>query len=221
MIGISIAAKTEWEFVCNYFGKTLEERKRHPFGGYFQAKINHKDVMIYFAGNGKVRSAASCQHMIDKFNLNKVIVVGTCAGIDLQYGILDIIVPNRAVQCDCTVKEMKPLIRQDFIVDIDLSNYGNGFPTGTIGTSDRPIVLMSDYLELKKNDITVADMESAAIAYVCKRNEVEVVIIKGISDFPVDRNNPAASQTNQGQMFSQNAPIVMKKILDTYIEKFI
>ncbi len=221
MIGISIAAKTEWEFVCEYFGSTLENRKKHPFGGYFQTKINNEDVIIYFAGNGKVRSAASCQHMIDKINLNKIIVAGTCAGIDLKYNTLDIIIPNRAAQCDCTVKELKPLIRQDFVVDIDISKYGENFNTGTIGTSDRPISIMSDYLDLKKNGITIADMESAAIAYVCKRNDVEVVIIKGISDFPVDRNNPTVPQKDQGEMFLKNVPVVMKKIFDIYIEKFI
>ncbi len=221
MIGISVAAKREWLAVCEYFGKSLEDRERCPYGGYFKIQIAGKDAIVYFAGNGKVRSAAACQYMIDTFELEKVIVVGTCAGIDVTYDLLDIIVPSRAVQCDCTVKEVKPLIRQDFVVDIDLSKYGSEFNTGVIGTSDRPIVLVSDYLDLKENNITIADMESAAIAYVCKRNGVEIVIIKGISDFPIDRNEPTVSQNNQGQMFSQNAPIVMRKIFDTYIERFI
>ena len=34
--------------------------------------------------------------MIMKFNLRKVIVIGTCAGIDDKYNNLDIIIPNKA-----------------------------------------------------------------------------------------------------------------------------
>ena len=37
--------------------------------------------------------------------------------------------------------------------------------------------------ELKNNNITIADTESAAIAYICKANNVECMVIKGISDF--------------------------------------
>ncbi len=221
MIGISIAAKAEWNATCEYFGKTLEERERSPYGGYFQTKIKGKDVIIYFAGNGKVRSAAACQYMIDKFQLEKVIVAGTCAGIDIRYNTLDIIIPNKAAQCDCTIKERHPLIRNDFVVDIDLLKYEITEPTGVIGTSDRPVVLMQDYLDLKNNGITIADMESAAIAYACKRNEVEIVIIKGISDFPVKREDPTSSQQGQSSVYAQNVGPIMKKIFDGYLEKFI
>ena len=37
--------------------------------------------------------------------------------------------------------------------------------------------------ELNNNNITIADTESAAIAYICKANNVECMVIKGISDF--------------------------------------
>ncbi len=221
MIGISIAAKKEWEFTCDYFGKTIEDRKRTPFGGYFMIKIKNEDAIVYFAGNGKVRSAASCQYMIDKFGLTKVIIAGTCAGIDDKYKILDIIIPNRAVQCDCTVKELKPLIRNDFIVDIDIAKYGEAYNTGTIGTSDKPIVLPKDYCELRNNEITVADMESAAIAYICKKNDVESVIIKGISDIPAKYEADDEAFLESKGTYAANVPFVMKKIFDDYLIKFI
>ena len=42
--------------------------------------------------------------------------------------------------------------------------------------------------QLKDNNITIADTDSAAIAYICKANDVECVVIKGISDFPINEN---------------------------------
>lgn len=72
--------------------------------------------------------------MIDHFDLSKVIVVGTCAGIDDKYETLDIFLPNKAVQYDCTVKEIDPLIKEKFNVDINLTKYTFEYKTGIIGT---------------------------------------------------------------------------------------
>ena len=120
-----------------------------------------KKLVIYQTGTRKVNGVGANQYMISKFNLEKVIVVGTCAGIDDKYNILDIFVPNKAVQYDCTVKEVEPLIKKSFIVEIDLSGYEFDVSTSTIGTADKAVVMWNDYLELKNNNITIADTEAA------------------------------------------------------------
>ena len=77
--------------------------------------------------------------------------------------------------------------------------------------------------EMKNNNITIADCESAAIAYICKANNVECIIIKGISDFPSNEEKSDAKQSNDEQLdvFITNTPIVMKKICTDYLCKFI
>ena len=161
--------------------------------------------------------------MISKFNLTKVIVAGTCAGIDEKFSNLDIFVPDKAVQYDCTVKEIEPFIKQSFVVDIDLSKYGNDFYTGTIGTADKAVVMWKDYLELKENKIIIADTEAGAIAYICKKNDVECIIIKGISDFPTEESNSDKFESNieQINIYLENTPKVMNKILAEYLKRFI
>ena len=182
MIGISIAAKKEWEATLNYFGLNHEECEKYPFGEYFKKIIDNKEVVFYLGGVRKMNASASTQYMIDHFNLAKIIVAGTCAGINDSYSQLDIFIPNKAVQYDCTVKETEPLIKDSFTV---LNNFENeSILTGTIGTADKPVVMWKDYLELKENNITIADTESAAIMYICRANDVECIVIKGISDFP-------------------------------------
>lgn len=56
-----------------------------------------------------MNASASTQYMIDHFNFTKIIVAGTCAGINDSYSQLDIFIPNKAVQYDCTVKETEPI----------------------------------------------------------------------------------------------------------------
>ncbi|WP_273852146.1 permease [Guptibacillus spartinae] len=223
MIGISIATKWEYEATLEYFGIKDKKRIDYPYGEYFIRTINDIELVFYSTGVRKVNGVGGTQFMISKFNLTKVIVVGTCAGIDDKFSNLDIFVPNKAVQYDCTVKDIEPLIKQSFLVNIDLSNYGNDFYKGTIGTADKAVVMWKDYLELKDNEITIADTEAGAIAYICKKNDVECIIIKGISDFPTDERTSDKFESNIEQMnvYIENTPKVMNKIFDEYLIRFI
>lgn len=223
MVGIGIAATIEWEAVLNYYGIDEIEIKEYPYGLYFRKILKNQQCIFYKCTGRKVISASATQYMIDHYNLSKVLLIGTCAGIDDKYKTLDIFIPNLAVQYDCTVKELEPLIKEKFNVKIDLSKYNFEYNTGIIGTADKAVVMWKDYLEIKKNNITIADCEAAAVAYICKANKVECIIIKGISDFPEDETEKNAIQSNENQIntFVANTPIIMNKICSEYIEKFI
>lgn len=223
MIGISIATKWEYEATLKYFSVKNNERFGYPYGEYFIKTINDTEIVFYRTGVRKVNGVGGNQYMISKFHLTKVIVAGTCAGIDEKFNVLDIFVPDKAVQYDCTVKEIEPLIKQSFIVNMDLSKYGDDFYKGTIGTADKAVVMWKDFLELKENEITIADTEAGAIAYICRKNDVECMIIKGISDFPTDESSSDKFESNMEQInvYLENTPKVMNKIFDEYLKRFI
>ena len=215
MIGISIAAKKEWESILEKFN--ISNCNTFPFGEFFITNLYGEEVIIYNCGARKMNCSASTQYMIDHFNLDKIIVAGTCAGIDDNYKDLDIFFPNKLVQYDCTVKETEPLIKDSFTVELDMSNYNN-LNTGTLGTADKPVVMWKDYLELKENNITIADTESAAIAYICRANNIECVVIKGISDFPTNEKEKEDSYESQLNIYLSNIPRIMNNIIDNYLE---
>lgn len=217
MIGISIPAKKEWEVVLNKFNKDISECEKYPIGEYFKTNLYGEDVIFYRCGVRKMNCSAATQYMIDHFNLKKIVLIGTCAGVDDKYKNLDIFFPNKFVQYDCTVKEMEPLIKESFTVNIDMSNHKE-LNTGIVGTADKPVVTWKDYIELKENDITIADTESAAVAYLCRANNVECVVIRGISDFPINEATPKESYDNQLDLFLTNIPIVINNIIDNYLE---
>ena len=223
MIGISIATKWEWEATLKYFNKDVEDCTPYPFGDYFIINKKNKDLIIYQTGVRKVNSIGANQYMIDNFKLDKIIVIGTCAGIDDTYKPLDIIVASKALQYDCTVKEIEPLIKESFIVELDYSKYNFKGNTGTIGTADKAVVMWNDYMEIRNNNITVADTEAGAIAYICKKNNVECIIIKGISDFPINEKLEHMKQANEKQMnvYIENTPKIMNIIFEEYLDIFI
>ncbi|WP_312067738.1 permease [Exiguobacterium sp.] len=199
MIGISIATTWEFDATIAYFHVSPEERITYPYGEYFTREMNGKTLLFYSTGVRKVN------------------------GIDPRYDILDIIVPDRAVQYDCTVKEIEPLIKPSFVVNLDVSKYGNDFHLGTIGTADRAVVMWRDYIELQDNGLTIADTEAGAVAYICQKNAVECIIIKGISDFPTEEKNEGAVEANAEQMriYIENTPKVMRRIFDDYLHRFL
>ena len=217
---VSVAANREWVYTLEHFGVSETELSVSPFGQYFTRQIGGKDVLVYFAGRGrKAAGSAAAQYFIDKMNVGKIIVVGTAAGIDERNNILDIIIPNTAVQCDASVKEMAPLINDRFTVELPLPKLPFDFKTGVIGTTDKPVVMWRDHVELRDNGITIADMEAAAIAYICRLNGVGCVIVKGISDFAIDesKSSLAESESVQHEDFRRNVPIIMKRIFDSYL----
>jgi len=213
MIGISVASKREWQAVLKYFHMKIENCHTYPYGEYFFHDMLGHEVVYYRCGVRKVNASAANQYMISTFNLEKVIVIGTCAGIGENTKIFDIYVPSKAVQYDCTIKEMEPMIKKNFIVEIDLDSYGISFEKVTIGTADRAVVLKKDEEELAANGIRIADCEAAAIAYVCAKNQVECIIIKGVSDKP--------GQVSQEDDFRKNVDEIMEEIIDMYLEEFV
>ena len=220
MIGISVASKKEWEATLEYFKINKNQCNQYPYGEYFFTNLLDKQMIIYRCGARKTNSVGANQYMIDHFNLRKIIVAGTCAGIDDKYKPLDILIPSLAVQYDCSIKEMEPLIRESFNVEV-VSNKANS--ECVIATADKAVVMWKDYMELKNNNVTIADTESAAIAYVCKRNNVECIIVKGISDFPIKEieTDSKNAYDSQYDTFVRNTPLIMNKIYKEYLEKLV
>ncbi len=71
--------------------------------------------------------------------------------------------------------------------------------------------------------MTIADTEAGAIAYICQKNAVECIIIKGISDFPTEEKEENAVEANIEQMriYIENTPKVMQRIFDEYVFRFL
>lgn len=223
MIGLSVAESNEWEFTLKYFNKTHEECLNSPYGEYFKIRYNGKNLLVYRTNVRKVASSGCTQYMIDKFNLKKIIVIGTCAGVDHNYNVHDVIIPNKLVQYDCTVRETEPLIKEKFNVDIDLSHLDFKYNTGVLGTADKPLVMWNDYLILNEAGITIVDTEAAGIGYICKINNIPVLVVKGISDFPNNENesDKIISHEEQYKIFIENIPVIMNKIFKEYLDKII
>lgn len=170
----------------------------------YQGTINGLKAILVQTGVGKVNAARTTQIIIDKYNIKYIINVGTAGGLNEKLRIGDIVIGNKLIQHDFDITAFghekgyitglgtvfqsdKELIEKakDTIQKLDNTNV----IVGTIASGDIfcTQIKMKEKIRSKFNADCV-EMESAAIAQVCKLDQVPFIIIRSISDIPNGNN---------------------------------
>lgn len=217
MIGVMVTSKIEWEALLDVYEIDKNLTDRYTYGEYYKTSIYNKEVLLFRGLGRKSLAAASLQYMIDKFNLKKVILIGTCTLVCdyLDYG--DIVIPNIVSEYDLSIREIEPLIKENNIIELNKVNTTMKYYDGLLGTSDKPLITKKDYLMVKETDMVASDTEAAAVARVCKLNNIEVIIIKGISD----RVSEEGDYTEQTEIYEENAPRIIDNITRNYLNEVL
>lgn len=168
----------------------------------FKGEINGKKYIIVRSGVGKVNSARTTQVLIDKFDIEYIINVGSAGAINDTLNIGDIVIGENLVQHDFDVtafgrdkgyipdtgkffKAEEKLIEKCKNIKIEKVN----IITGTIASGDIFCTDVDKKNKIKKEfNADCIEMEGAAIAQVCFLNKIPFIIIRSISDIPNGNN---------------------------------
>ena len=167
---------------------------------------NDKDIVLVEAGVGKVNAARVTQILIDKFNIEAIINVGSAGSANDELDIGDIVIGQKIAQHDFDItafghpKGYISNVGQYVESDVKLINKmeqtinkldKNEFKIkiGTIASGD----IFCTELQMKnkirnKFNADAIEMEGAAIAQVCKLDNIPFIIIRSISDKPNGNN---------------------------------
>lgn len=202
-IGI-IAAMNEEIASIKKLMKNISVRKIYE-SEFILGTIHSKNVVLVKCGVGKVNSARTTQILIDNFDLEYVINVGTAGGLNEKIEIGDIIIAEKLVQHDFDItaggheKGYISNLGKYFYSDVNLveksksiiENMNENFKaiTGLIATGD---VFVQD-IKIKNRikdefNADCAEMEGASIAQVCTLDKVPFIVIRSISDKPNGNN---------------------------------
>ncbi len=202
-IGI-IAAMDEEIASIKGLMKNIEVQKVYELQ-FIIGKINNKDVVLVKCGVGKVNAARTTQILIDKFELDYIINVGTAGGLKEEIEIGDIVIADKLVQHDFDITagghekgyisnlgkyfySDKNLVEKAKITMQKMNEKFNQF-IGTIATGDIFVQEVNMKNKIKtKFDACCVEMESAAVAQVCTLDKVPFIIIRAISDKPNGNN---------------------------------
>ena len=217
MIGVLVTSKIEWDALLKVYDIDKDLTDSYIYGEYYKTSIYNKEVLLFRSIGRKAMSSAAVQYMIDKFNLKKIVFIGTCTLVADYLDYEDVIIPSMVSEYDLTIREVEPLIKESSIIKLRPVNVTMKYFDGLLGTSDKSLVTKKDYLQAKETDMVASDTEAAAVARVCKLNNVDIVIIKGISD----RISEEGDYSAQTEAYEETAPRIIDNITRNYLTEVL
>lgn len=174
---------------------------------FIEGKINEKDCVLVQCGVGKVNSSRVTQILIDNYDIEYIINVGSAGAATNELDIGDIVIGKKLVQHDfditafghkkgyisnigeCIESDEKLIQRFEKVISY-IENKEFKIKMGTIASGD--IFCTENTMKEKINkkfDADAIEMEGAAIAQVCYLDKVPFIIVRSISDSPNGKNN--------------------------------
>ena len=159
-----------------------------------------EDIIAVFSGVCKVNSAIASQVLIDKFNVDLVILTGVAAALDPKVGIGDIVIGSEISYHDVSsevLTEYHPWLTSNwFKINQELLNHckfitepaPSNYHFGRIVTGENFITVETKDRLVKDFSALCVDMESASVAHVCYANDIPFLAVRAISD-QIDGNN--------------------------------
>jgi len=220
---ILISATGEWRAVRKLFPE--ETCLTSPYGEYFTRLIGRRRGTFFYGGWGKIAAAASAQYVIDRWQPDLLVNLGTCGGFAGHIERGEIILVDKTVVYDI-YEQMGDFDAHiaHFSTQIDLAWLSQPYPTpvrrALLVSGDRDL-LVEDIPMLKKRYAAIAgDWESGAIAWVAARNGgIRTLILRGVTDLVDSQGSPAYGDL---EYFESAAFEIMEKLvrsLPDWLEK--
>jgi len=199
-IGIIGAMKVEIEAIKA--AMEIIETKQALGTEYHIGRLSGKDVVLAWAGVGKVNAAICAQKMIDSMGVDAIVSVGVAGGIKSGLAIGDVVIATdllyhdmNAVSFGYSPGVIPRMPESNFITDDTLSSAAQAAGNNIIGRTDNKVVsgrmatgdqFINDNEDkariAQEFDAACVEMESAAIAHTCYLNGIPFTAIRTISD---------------------------------------
>jgi adenosylhomocysteine nucleosidase len=222
-IVVLISADEEWRAVKQIM-KPPEPLQSSPFGEWFPQDVQVQDgqlsIVFFQTGCGKIPAAAAAQFVLNKWNLQLIINLGTCGGFKGKVERRDILLITKTVVYDIYERSGGHDEQvAKYMTELDLTWIEKPYPMNalpaTMATADQDLNPESIPHLYEKYGAVAADWESGAIAYVAhKKNKTKCLIVRGVSDL-VD---PARGEPSSEEDITEGTRIVMGRLLESLPE---
>lgn len=220
MIGIIVAEEKELIEVKNIMDSIKEKEIYEKI--FYIGNIDNIKVVLVKSNVGKVNSSRICQVLIDNFDIELIINVGTAGSVDNRLNIGDIVVANELVQYDFDVTpfgrklgEIENIGESIKVHENLLNLFSDNVYKGVIASGDKFITDIKEKEKIRNNFKALCiDMESASIAQVCFLDKIPFIIIRSITD-KLDGSSKIEFETFLS-MSSKNAANILKEFIRKY-----
>ncbi len=209
---VIISANSEWDNVTPLFPDAKIEH--YPYGECFQTMLNRIPVIFFHTGWGKTASAGALQHIIDNYDPELVVNLGTCGGFAGVVRQGDLILVEQTFMYDIVELMSDQDVSDYYASSLDLSWLADPEPyparRGLIASADSD--LPPDKIRfLKSHGAIAADWESAALAWVARHNNTRLLILRMVSDVV---NETGGEAYNNIELFHERTKLIMKQLVE-------
>jgi adenosylhomocysteine nucleosidase len=210
---VLISAITEWAAVKAVLAPT--DIQTSPYGECFDATIDSWKVTFFHAGWGKAASAGAMQYVIDHYSPGITINLGTCGGFEGEVELDDIILVERTFIYDI-VELMGDFgsVPDYYASTLDLSWLPEPYPfpvrRGVLASADSDLQ-PEKIPQLKAQGAIAADWESAALAWVARKNGARLLILRTVSDLVSEWGGEAYDNI---ELFKERTKGIMRRLID-------
>ncbi len=212
-ITVIISANAEWRTVKELYRDL--EIGHSPYGEFSHLTLGAWHLTLFHGGWGKISAAATAQYVIDHFHPDLLINLGTCGGFAGRIETGTIMLVERALVYDI-IEQMGDGVEaiEHYATDIDLSwlsvdTLPPSVLRGLLVSADRDIVVDDIPMLVEKYDAIAADWESGAIAWVAKKNNTRLLILRGVSDLVGGDGGEAYGKI---EIFRERTKTVMREL---------
>ena len=204
---ILISASAEWNAVKPLFPHA--NIRHFPYGECFNAVAGNHALRLFHSGWGKIASAGAMQYVIGRYSPDLIVNLGTCGGFEGLVHQGDVIVVDKTYVYDI-VELMGDLdIVNYYASSLDVSWLAEPYPypvrRGMIASADSDLP-PEKIPFLKSKGAIAADWESAALAWVAKKNNTPLLILRAVSDMVGEQGGEAYDNI---EIFNQRATKIM------------
>ncbi|MBY0502629.1 MAG: 5'-methylthioadenosine/S-adenosylhomocysteine nucleosidase [Bryobacteraceae bacterium] len=211
---VLISANAEWREVKKRWPAVRMEKT--PYGETFALRIAGQPVQFLHGGWGKVAAAGSTQYALTRWRPRVVLNLGTCGGIAGRIDRYAVLLVERTLVYD--IVEMMGDSQEaidHYTTALDLGFLPTPLPgqakKGLLISADRDLAPEQIPQLVRRYGAVAVDWETAAIAYVARRNGVRLVALRGVSDLVSEAGGEAYGGTG---VFESGTARVMHGLLE-------
>jgi len=211
-IVVLVSAGTEWRALKSVLVPT--DIRTSPYSECFDAVLDSQPITFFHAGWGKAASAGAMQYVLDYYAPDVTINLGTCGGFEGEVTLDDVILVERTFIYDI-VELMGDFnsVPAYYASDLDLSWLPEPYPfpvrRGTLASADSDLQ-PEKIPQLKAQGAIAADWESAALAWVARKNGARLLILRAISDLVSEQGGEAY---NNIELFKERTKGIMRRLI--------
>ncbi|MBF0715170.1 5'-methylthioadenosine/adenosylhomocysteine nucleosidase [Gemelliphila palaticanis] len=192
---------------------------------FYEGLYENKNIVLMLSKPGKVNAAIATSILLNNYEVDYVINIGSCGALKKGMAVGDMIVATETTYFDVDathfgyefgqVPQMPATYTSDnYLVDLSRKiNLPNNVHYGLVGTSDSFISDKNRKLEIlnKFPLMQAVEMEAAAIAQTCYNFGVKFIVCRSVSDLAEEGNRVTFDEFLQ--IAAQNSSILTTELL--------